>query len=209
MTNSNKLQSTIKLILLGSTLACTLSSAAQDSNSRLYRPVDNWNVDGANGTLYVSGSLTESPCRLAMTSAYQSIDLGNTETADLKAIGDKGQPIPFQIELRDCIETPTSLKNVQTGQTAWSSDQPAVKIRFTAPVVPLMPQLARVEGAQGLGLEISEPSGKALPLSQQSNPVLLTPGQETLTYYVRPVRTESNLLPGAYSALISFEMIYE
>lgn len=209
MTSNKRFYSIIKLLLLGSTLAYALSSGAEDKNSRLYRPVDNWDVDGANGTLYVSGSLTESPCRLAMTSAFQSVDMGNTETADLKTIGDKGKPIPFQIELRDCIEVPTYLENVQTGQAAWSSEQPAVKIRFTAPIVPLMPDLARVNGAQGIGLEISESSGKALPLNQNSNPLLLTPGQEILTYYVRPVRTEQNMLPNAYSALISFEMIYE
>lgn len=209
MTKSKIFQSAIKLILLGSTFACAFSSSAQDNNSRLYRSVDNWDVDGANGTLYVSGSLTESPCRLAMTSASQSVDLGNTETADLKSVGDKGQAIPFQIELRDCIETASSLKNVQTGQVAWSADQPAVKIRFTAPTVPFMPQFARVNGVEGLGLEIVEKSGKGLPLDLQSNPVLLPPGQEVLTYYVRPVRTGNILSPGAYSALISFEMIYE
>lgn len=37
---------------------------------------DNWNVDGANGVLHVRGALTESACRLEMTSAYQDVWLG-------------------------------------------------------------------------------------------------------------------------------------
>lgn len=195
--------------LLGALLLSCTSALAADNNSRLYRPVDNWQVDGANGVLYVSGSLTESPCRLAMTSAYQSVELGNTETAQLPKVGSRGQPIPFQLELLDCLEVDTMLENVQTGQMAWSSTQPAVKVRFLAPIVPLMPQFASVVGVQGLGLEISSSSGATLPLNQESNPILLTSGQEVLTYYVTPVRTAERLQPGAYSALIAFEMLYE
>lgn len=180
-----------------------------DNNSRLYRPVDNWNVDGANGTIYVSGSLTQSPCRLSMTSSYQTVEMGNSETALFSAVGQKGQKIPFQIELQDCIEMQTNLQNVQTGQTAWSETQPAVKIRFLAKSVPFNSGLVEVNGVDGLGLELSESNGVILPVDKQSNPVLLASGQNILTYYVTPVRIAQNLQPGAYSALISFEMLYE
>ncbi|MEY0580131.1 fimbrial protein [Providencia manganoxydans] len=157
----------------------------------------------------MSGSLTESPCRLAMTSAYQAVELGNTETAELKAVGDKGRPTAFHLELQDCIEVNSALEDVRTGQTAWSSTQPAVKIRFIAPTVPWMPDFAKVMGAEGIGLVLSDKSGQTLPLNQSSNPDLLPSGQSTLTYYVSPVRTAQLMQPGAYSALISFEMLYE
>lgn len=186
-----------------------MSSALADNNSRLYRPVDNWNVDGANGVLYVSGSLTESPCRLAMESASQSVNLGNTETADLPKMGSKGRSIPFNITLLDCIEMNSVLENLNTGQTAWSSKQPAAKIRFVAATVPFMPQYARVAGAQGIGLEITTPQGKGISLNNMSVPLLISPGDNVLTYYVTPVRISDELLPDAYSAIISFEMIYE
>lgn len=196
-------------VLFGSVLVCSWGSQAEDNNTRLYRPVDNWQVDGANGTLYVSGSLTESPCRLAMSSAYQAIELGNTETAELKAVGDRGRPTQFHLELQDCIEVNSALENVQTGQTAWSSTQPAVKIRFIAPTVPWMPNYIKVNGVQGLGLALNNTAGQALPISLDSNPVLLPSGQSTLTYTVTPVRIAQLMQPGAYSALISFEMLYE
>lgn len=195
--------------ILSGLLVCSLHALAADNNSRLYRPVDNWQVDGANGMLYVSGSLTESPCRLAMTSSYQSVELGNAETASFASVGAKGLAIPFRIELEDCIEMNTQLGNVQTGQTAWSSTQLAVKIRFVAPTVPQMPQLAKVEGVEGLGLAIETANGETLPLNRQSNPVLLPSGKDVLTYYVRPVRTTQSLQPGTYSALVAFEMLYE
>lgn len=208
MTNNLFNQATSSL-LLGSLLFCSWSSQAEDNNTRLYRPVDNWQVDGANGALYVSGSLTESPCRLAMASAYQVVELGNTETAELKAIGDRGRPTEFHLELQDCIEATGHLENVGTGQTAWSSTQPAVKIRFIAPTIPWMPDFAQVNGVQGLGLVISNMAGQTLPLNRESNPQLLPSGQSTLTYIVAPVRTAALMQPGAYSALISFEMRYE
>ncbi|WP_230085782.1 MULTISPECIES: fimbrial protein [unclassified Providencia] len=77
--------------------ASSLSAFADDNNRALYRPVDNWNTDGQHGVLYVSGSLTESPCRLAMTSSYQSVLLGNAETADFKGTGGKAVLSPFKL----------------------------------------------------------------------------------------------------------------
>lgn len=201
----NRFQQGFIAMILGCTV--NLPTIAADNNGNIYRPVDNWNVDGQHGVVYVSGSLTESPCHLAMTSSYQAVDMGNLDTGTLQRMG-KGLPVPFQIELEDCLETPTRLENVQTGQTAWSSSQPAVKIRFLAPTVPFMPDFARVNGAQGFGLALTTQNGDLLPLGLASQPQLLPSGQSKLTYYVTPVRT-GQLEPGTYSALISFEMLYE
>lgn len=197
-----------RLDLLAVVLSAIVSAPSlADNNGNLYRPVDNWNVDGQHGVVYVKGSLTESPCRLAMTSSYQMVEMGNIDTGTLQHDG-KGSPIPFQIELEDCLETATRLENVQSGMTAWSSTQPAVKIRFVAPTVPFYTDFARVMGAQGLGLAVTTPSGALLPMGKNSEPQLLPSGQSQLTYYVTPVRT-GQLVPGAYSALIAFEMLYE
>lgn len=194
--------------LLAAVLSGIVSAPSlADNNGNIYRPVDNWNVDGQHGVVYVKGSLTESPCRLAMTSSYQMVEMGNIDTGTLQHNG-KGSPIPFQIELEDCLETATRLENVQSGMTAWSSTQPAVKIRFVAPTVPFYTYFARVTGAQGLGLAVTTPSGALLPMGKNSEPQLLPSGQSQLTYYVTPVRT-GKLVPGAYSALIAFEMLYE
>lgn len=178
-----------------------------DDKGNLYRPVDNWNVDGQHGMVYVKGSLTESPCRLAMTSGYQTVEMGNLDTGTLQHNG-KGTPIPFQIELEDCLDTSTLLENVQSGMTAWSPTQPAVKIRFLAPTVSNSLDFVRVAGAEGLGLALTTADGALLPIGQASEPQLLPSGQSQLTYYVMPVRT-GQLVPGAYSALIAFEMLYE
>ncbi|MER5082049.1 fimbrial protein [Providencia stuartii] len=194
--------------LLAAVLSGIVSAPSlADNNDNLYRPVDNWNVDGQHGVVYVKGSLTESPCRLAMTSSYQTVEMGNLDAGTLQHNG-KGTPIVFQIELEDCLETATWLENVQSGMTAWSSTQPAVKIRFVAPTVPMYSDFVRVNGAQGLGLAVTTAGGALLPMGQASEPQLLPSGQSRLTYYVTPVRTGA-LVPGPYSALIAFEMLYE
>ncbi|WP_262417051.1 fimbrial protein [Providencia rettgeri] len=178
-----------------------------DNNDNIYRPVDNWTVDGQHGVVYVKGSLTESPCRLAMTSSDQTVEMGNLDTGTLQHNG-KGTPVAFHIELEDCLETATQLENAESGMTVWSSTQPAVKIRFVAPTVPMYSDFVRVNGAQGLGLAVTTAGGALLPMGQESEPQLLPSGQSQLTYYVTPVRT-GLLVPGAYSALIAFEMLYE
>lgn len=194
-----------------SVMVCSLVGIAAEHPPRLLIPADNAGVDGANGVLYVTGTLTESPCRLTMASADQSVVMGNTETAELRAVGSRGKPVSFQIELQDCLEMTTLLSNPQTGQTVWSSTQPAVKIRFTAPTVQMMPNVVLVRGVQGLGLEISNAVGLVQPLyaGGTDNPQLLVPGQNTLTYNVTPVRTAGILQAGSYSAVITFEMLYE
>lgn len=193
-------------------LLFSLSSSfvqAADRNEMLYRSDGNWNVEGANGQLYVFGSLTESPCRIAMESVYQSVDMGNIETADLQKVGQTGKSVPFHIELLDCIEAPTALRDIKTGSVAWSTEQPGIKMRFLAPSVPFYPQLAKVFGAQGLGLQLSDEVGRVIPLGESSFPRLLSPGQDSLRFFITPVRIASDLQAGAYRALISFELIYD
>ncbi len=201
-----------KFRLRHSLLAASLSGSISifcmaDNNGNIYSSADNWNVDGQHGLVYVKGSLTESPCRLAMTSSYQTVEMGNLDTGTLQHNG-KGVPIAFQIELEDCLVTASRLKNIQTNMTTWSSTQPAVKIRFVAPTVAFNPNFIKVTGTKGLGLIISTPSGTLLPMGEESEPQLLPSGQSQLTYYVTPVKI-GHLVPGIYSAMITFEMLYD
>lgn len=194
----------LALILSGS----VSTSGMANNNNNTYRSVDNWNVEGQHGVVHVKGSLTESPCHLAMTSSDQTVDMGNLDTVTLQNKG-KGTPIPLHIGLEECLETEAQSEDAQDGMTTWSSAPPTVKIRFVAPIVPTYTDLVQVNGAEGLGLAVSTHQGTALPVGQASKPQLLPSGQRRLTYYVTPVRT-GPLVSGAYSApLIAFEMIYD
>lgn len=190
-------------ILLGILLLACDTSAANA------KAVDNWGVEGANGTLQVYGSLTESACRLEMDSQRQDIRLGNTDTAKLSQPGDRGTPVKFQIRLKDCVRGPSSARFTRTGNVTWSSMQPAVSVYFFGPSDADAPDYVQVKGAGGLALRLTDNHGRLLPLNQRSKPLLLSPGQDQLFYSVTPVRTSAALQAGAFEASINFRMIYD
>ncbi|EKT60434.1 fimbrial protein [Providencia rettgeri] len=170
--------------------------------------VNNWDVDGAHGTLYVKGALTESACRLAMSSANQSVNLGTIATGMMQQIGQTGASVAVELRLEDCLGGESRERN-KLGDLLWSSDMPAMKIRFIALVDRENPHLAAVTGATGIGLQISDAQRRPINLGQYSAPQLVSPGQNQLTYYITPVRTTSGLNPGAYYALLRFQVSYD
>lgn len=170
--------------------------------------VDNWDVDGAHGTLQVHGALTESACRLAMRSAWQTVDLGTMGTGLLSRIGQQGKPVAFQLTLEDCLSG-ESRNYDKLGDILWSPDMPAMKIRFLAPADNWAPELVKVTGAQGFGLSLSDAKRHPIALGEFSQPQLMSPGRNELTYYITPVRTLSGLSAGAYQAQIQFQLSYD
>lgn len=178
------------------------------SNATDLNQVDNWDVDGANGSLYVQGTLTESACRLAMSSAYQTIELGVIGTGRLKQVGQSGDPVAIVLRLEDCLSGESRSRN-NLGNLLWSPDMPAMKIRFLAPSDAENPDLVAVTGAKGIALELSDSQRNRIILGQLSEPYLVSPGQNQLTYYVTPVRTNAGLDSGAYYALIRFQLNYD
>ncbi|HEK1094869.1 TPA: type 1 fimbrial protein [Proteus mirabilis] len=166
------------------------------------------NSENSTGKLYIFGVLTESTCHIEMNSLYQSINMGNISLSKLKKIGDKGDPISFQITLLDCLEIPSLLRDGRNNLIQ-SAKQPGVKLRFISNTVPFYPQLIKVSGIDGLGLQISDRSGQVLPLHEDSTPYFLEPGQNQLTFFISPVKTTENIKAGNYNALISFELVYD
>lgn len=170
---------------------------------------DNWQVDGAHGVLHVRGELTESACRLEMASAYQAVSLGNTATAQLAQAGDRGVPVNVQLHLRDCLRTASNNRDVRTGNLVWSAQQPAVSVSFIAPADADNPALVKVSGAAGLALRITDAHGKDIRLGSRGAPLALAVGQQALNYTVTPERTRAPLVPGAYAAVVDFQLSYD
>ena len=171
--------------------------------------VDTWEVEGANGVLYVSGALAESVCRLEMDSARQDIVLGNIGTGELAQPGDRSTPVAFTLRLRDCLRGPAAMRDERTGALSWVADQPAVRVGFTAPADKDNPQLVKVAGAAGFGLRLLDPQGRDVRLGSRGAPLWLAPGTDVLTYTVSPERTPSSLKSGAYQAIVDFNLSYD
>lgn len=171
--------------------------------------VDNGDVDGANGTLYVHGTLTESACRLDMASAHQDVALGEIGTGRLQAIGARGKPVRFELRLMDCLRSPAGSRDERTGGLAWADNQPAVTVSFNAPHDADNPQLVKVQGTSGLGLRLESAQGEDVRLGGRGKPLLLTPGHNTLSYTVTPQRTPAALMAGSYRAVVDFHLSYD
>lgn len=173
------------------------------------RAVDNWDVEGATGMLHVHGELTESACSLEMVSARQEVWLGNTGSAHFQQPGDRGTPVAFELTLKDCLRAPASSRDAWSGALAWSGSQPTVSVAFMAPTDADAPMLVKVTGVSGLGLQLADSGGQPVRLGVRNKPRLLSPGQNTLSYTVTPVRTPATLGVGAYRAVIDFRLYYD
>lgn len=196
--------------LLGGVLSLGLSSPTFAAvKQQGYRYVDNWGVDGQHGVLRVRGALTDSPCRLSMRTADQTIDLGTVAVGDLPSLGAEGQGVTFQVELTNCLAVENARMNRQTGQVPWSTDEPGVAIRFVAADTDSSGRYALLNGVSGLGVIIQGPKGETMPLSQYASPILLPAGQSTLTYRVLPVRLGDRVSPGEFSGVIGFQLSYD
>ncbi|WP_239511970.1 fimbrial protein [Enterobacter bugandensis] len=173
------------------------------------RAADNWTVEGANGTLYVHGVLTESACRLELTSAHQEIALANTGTGRLNKIGARGEPAIFKLQLTDCLRGTAGSHDVRTGGTTWADSQPSVTVSFKGMHDADNPQLVKVNGVSGLGLRLQDCNGLDVRFGGPGKPLLLMPGQNVLCYTVAPERTSAELVAGYYRATVDFHLSYE
>jgi len=165
-------------------------------------------IDGGKGVLHVYGSLTESPCRLEMSSAWQEVSLGNTETAQLHRVGDRGRPVTFQLHLVDCQSETTRNRDEATGNLLWNGDEPAVSVRFSAPASPENPQLLAANGVSGMGLRLTDSYGRSVQFESKDAPQLLSTGQDTLTYILATERTSAPLHAGSWHALLNIGLEY-
>jgi type 1 fimbria pilin len=170
---------------------------------------DNWDAEGANGTLYVQGALTESACRLEMDSAHQDIALGEVGTGRLQVIGAQGEPVRFELRLADCLRSTAGSRDVRTGGLTWANEQPAVTVSFRATRDADNPQLVKARGVSGLGLRIADGHGRDVRLGSRGEPLLVTPGQNALSYTVTPERTPASLVAGSFRAVVDFHLSYD
>lgn len=168
-----------------------------------------WGNDGNVGVLHVRGALTESACRLDMTSAWQDISLGEVGTGRFQHIGARGTPVTVTFKLLDCLSSGSRNVDERTATRKWSAEQPSATVYFVAPADDDNPQLVQVSGAEGVGLRLLDSTGREVVLGQRGTPLLLTPGQDQLFYQIMLERTRAALSAGAFWSQINFKLNYD
>ncbi|MGG7955207.1 fimbrial protein [Klebsiella aerogenes] len=169
---------------------------------------DGVDIDGANGVIYVRGALTESACRLEMSSARQDVELGTLGTGQLRREG-RGTPVPLQLKLLDCVRSPSASGDYRLSTRVWNPSQPSVTVTFSGVTSPEAPGLLQVNGAEGMALEIGDNRGNDVRIGSRGRPLQLSPGQNLLTYYITPRRTVGPLKAGAFFAQVNFRLSYD
>ncbi|WP_332108032.1 fimbrial protein [Serratia rubidaea] len=144
-----------------------------------------------------------------MASVWQDVDLGDIGSGRLRRVGDRGTPVAVQLKLKDCLPVPSDIWDVRHGSRLWSTGQPAVSVSFSAPSDADNPQLVNVQGASGLGLRLMDAQGRDVRLGSRGAPLLLSPGQNDLTYILVLERTQAPLRVGAYWAQLNFGLSYD
>ncbi|WP_442108147.1 fimbrial protein [Pseudomonas sp. NUPR-001] len=157
----------------------------------------------------VTGTLLESACYLDPSSAYQALSLGDLSTARLVHLGDQGTPVALHLKLRGCIRSNGGRQDEQHGTLVWSAIEPVAALAFRAVADADTPELIKVMGAEGFGLRLLDVQGNDVRLGRIAPAWFVTPGNNQLTYYIRPERTAAPLRPGAFHASLNVNLVYD
>ncbi|QGH32215.1 type 1 fimbrial protein [Kluyvera intermedia] len=170
---------------------------------------DNWDVEGEHGELHIYGEFVEGACRLDMASQNQEVALGLIPTQNLSKVGSRGEAIAFVLRLRDCVHVGGDMLDQRTGNHLWDRYQPMVSVTFIAPADTDTPELIKVQGISGMGLRMTDSTGREIRLGQRGAPQFAVPGNDALIYRVQPERTAQALTSGEWRATVGFELNYD
>lgn len=199
---NNVLYRSILLLMALTLIFSTTSYAAQ---------TDGGAVDGENASFYVEGRLTEAACTLDMASEFQQVRLDSVPIRTLKRQGYRGTPVAFHLRLKDCLRVAGEKHDNRSGNIVWSTNQPVVTVAFLAPADADNADLIKVFGPEvsGVGLRLTDSQHRDVRLGTWGRPAFVSPGQDTLTFYVEPERTNSRLVGGAFTATVNFQLSYQ
>ncbi|SDU99600.1 fimbrial protein [Pseudomonas mucidolens] len=157
----------------------------------------------------VTGTLLESACYLDPSSAYQSLALGDLSTARLLHVGDQGAPVALHLKLQGCVRSDGGRRDDQQGILVWSAIEPVAAVAFDAVADADTPALIKVVGAEGFGLRLLDIQGNDVRLGRTAPAWFISPGDDQLTYYIRPERTAAPLRPGTFRASLNVHLAYD
>jgi fimbrial protein len=172
--------------------------------------IDGWQVEGMHGDLQVSGSLTESPCVLAMESEDQSVSLGAIPSYHLRKLGDLSKPVAVHFQLKDCGELGNMLRDdLHGGNMTYLPDQLTSFVTVSGVEDPNGHHLLQVQGgAKGIGLRLDDPSHHQLTPGEHSEALIMEEGNSDLLLYAMLERTEQPLAEGPFSVVMNFSLTY-
>lgn len=152
-------------------------------------------ANAADGVVKFTGNITADACKVGGESAGAiDVSLGTVTSASLPKAGDKSDPTKFTIALSDCPDTLTK-----------------ASIKFDGTSDATNPALLKLDAgstASGVGIEIAQANGSALPLFTASTPVDIASGTANLDFVGRYVATKDAPTPGSANGTSQFTIAY-
>jgi major type 1 subunit fimbrin (pilin) len=154
-------------------------------------------VFAADGTISFSGNIVSDACKVTVADADQTVTMGDVATTAFTAAGDKASPTTFKIDLTGCAE---------------AVDHVSVKFDGVSDTTDTnLLSLDKGQTAKGVGIEISDAQGNAIPLhtSSPDYPVDSDSGTATLNFSSRYVATATTVGAGTASGTSQFTINYQ
>ncbi|MBC3211569.1 fimbrial protein [Serratia fonticola] len=147
------------------------------------------------GTVTFKGSIIDAPCSIDAGSVYQTVQLGDISSGQLKN-GGKSTPQYILIKLVGCdVETAKDVTTTFTG--AESEAAPGL--------------LAMRGSARGASIAINDIDGKLLPLTTASKAQKIEDGWTTLRFsaHLQGDGASAAITPGEFNSVADFTMAYQ
>ncbi|HBR1081298.1 TPA: fimbrial protein [Klebsiella quasipneumoniae subsp. quasipneumoniae] len=151
----------------------------------------------ADGTIHFTGSISDQTCTVDSGSQSLNVDLGKVaQTALDGGAGMKAAPTRFTLSLSGCPDT-VSGANVKFDGTTDGVNQNLLALDSGTGI------------ATGVGIEIADKNGAAIPLHTASAEYPLAEGSNTLDFVARYVSTGTAVTTGTANATSQFTIIYK
>ncbi|ETX65544.1 hypothetical protein P835_00312 [Citrobacter portucalensis] len=151
----------------------------------------------ADGTIHFTGSISDQTCTVDTGTQNLNVDLGKVaQTALDGAAGMKAAPTRFTLSVSDCPDTITGA-NVKFDGTADGVNQNLLALDGGTGI------------ATGVGIEIADKNGTAIPLHAASADYTLAEGSNTLDFVARYVSTGAAVTTGTANGTSQFTINYK
>ena len=151
----------------------------------------------SDGTINFTGEITDETCTVDTGSQNLTVNLGKVSKSSLDgAAGKKSSPTGFQLKLTSCPATVTGA-TVKFDGTSDSNNSNLLKLTQESGV------------ATGVGIEIADKTGTAIPLYSESMVYALAEGSNTLNFVARYVSTLASVTTGPANGVTQFTLNYQ
>jgi len=163
--------------------------------------------------IHFIGGLLTTPCALSVDSTYQQVDLGQISVKNFRNAGDRSPGVTFTLRFQDCLmgahayESDIGHSGYSDGNQ-FSTGEQIVSLTFTGNTVVFNPDLLKLNGAQGVGLRLSDSRGMQIPINKTMHNQYLNPGDNELRFSASLEATQKYVRADAFDAIVNINIHY-